>query len=80
MSDTTPNPNQKLAHLYQAMGKNVAILEVDYCKVLRATINYSEFTFKMKTTDNVMDYTHNIGMDRFSTNKFQWKKLNSHVR
>lgn len=41
--------------------------------------NDSEFTFKLYHTDNVMDYTHHKGKDRFTTNKFQWKILNKNI-
>jgi len=41
--------------------------------------NDSKFTFKLYNTDNVMDYTHHVGKDRFTTNKFQWKILNKNI-
>lgn len=41
--------------------------------------NDSKYTFKLYHTDNVMDYTHHKGKDRFTTNKFQWKILNKDI-
>ena len=41
--------------------------------------NDSTFTFKLYNTDNVMDYTHQVGKDRFTTNKFQWDILNKNI-
>lgn len=38
------------------------------------------FTYKLHNTDNIMDYTHQVtGKERFSTNKWQWKILNSGI-
>jgi hypothetical protein len=37
------------------------------------------FTYKIFNTDNIMDYTHQKGKKRFSTNKWQWKVLNPKV-
>lgn len=42
--------------------------------------NSSQFTFKFKKTDNIMDYTHHDGKKRFSTNKFQWRIINPNIR
>lgn len=39
-----------------------------------------KFTYKKHCTDNIMDYTHQVGKERFSTNRWQWKILNSTVR
>ncbi|KFF00460.1 hypothetical protein IX39_07380 [Chryseobacterium formosense] len=49
--------------------------------------NNSPYTFKLYNTDNIMDYTHqtrnpktNKMKSRFSTNKFQWKKINEGIK
>lgn len=42
--------------------------------------NNSPYTFKLYKTDNIMDYTHKIKKDRFSTNKFQWTKINTNLK
>lgn len=41
--------------------------------------NNSKYTFEFRKTDNVMDYTHQIGKKRFSTNIWQWKILNKNI-
>ncbi|WP_347218199.1 hypothetical protein [Chryseobacterium sp.] len=49
--------------------------------------NDSPYTFKIYNTDNIMDYTHQtknpktkVWKSRFSTNKFQWKKINKDIK
>lgn len=49
--------------------------------------NNSKYTFELYKTDNIMDYTHhvtnpltNTKKKRYSTNKFQWKKINPHIK
>ncbi|SDJ93615.1 zinc metalloprotease [Chryseobacterium jejuense] len=49
--------------------------------------NSSPYTFKIYQTDNIMDYTHQTKnpktkawKSRFSTNKFQWKKINKDIK
>lgn len=42
--------------------------------------NDSTYTFKIFKTDNIMDYTHQKRKNRFSTNKFQWKKINPSIK
>jgi hypothetical protein len=38
------------------------------------------FTYKLYNTDNIIDYTHQVaGKEGFSTNKWQWKILNSGI-
>ncbi len=41
--------------------------------------NNSKYTFKFRNTDNVMDYTHQIGKKRFTTNIWQWRILNKNI-
>lgn len=41
--------------------------------------NNGLYTYKLYKTDNIMDYTHKIKKERFSTNKWQWKILNSGI-
>lgn len=41
--------------------------------------NNSKYTFEFRKTDNVMDYTHQIGKKRFTTNIWQWKILNKNI-
>ena len=41
--------------------------------------NDGKYTYKYKNTDNIMDYTHLIGKQRFSTNRWQWKILNPQI-
>ncbi len=73
--------NTKVVAVFQNRDPSTVAHEIMHAMGLYHTFdNDSEFTFKINATDNVMDYTHQIGKDRFSTNKFQWKKLNSHVR
>lgn len=42
--------------------------------------NDSTYTFEIFKTDNIMDYTHQKRKNRFSTNKFQWKKINPSIK
>lgn len=42
--------------------------------------NDSPYTFELYKTDNIMDYTHIKFKNRFSTNKFQWKKINPNLK
>lgn len=42
--------------------------------------NESTYTFEIFKTDNIMDYTHLKRKNRFSTNKFQWKKINPSIK
>ena len=37
--------------------------------------NSGEFTFKEEKTDNIMDYSHNVGIDRISTWQWQWQTI-----
>ena len=41
--------------------------------------NNSKFTFEQNTTDNIMDYSHQVGIDRISTFKWQWQIAKSNV-
>ena len=41
--------------------------------------NDSKYTFELRKTDNVMDYTHQIGKKRFTTNIWQWRILNKNI-
>jgi hypothetical protein len=41
--------------------------------------NDSKYTFEFRKTDNVMDYTHQIGKKRFTTNIWQWRILNKNI-
>jgi Metallo-peptidase family M12B Reprolysin-like len=39
--------------------------------------NDGKYTYEITKTDNIMDYTHWINKNRFSTSRWQWKILNS---
>lgn len=37
--------------------------------------NSGEFTFEKQKTENIMDYSHNVGIDRISTWQWQWTTI-----
>ena len=37
--------------------------------------NANKHTFEEEKTDNIMDYSHNAGINRISTWKFQWDTI-----
>lgn len=41
--------------------------------------NSAQYTFKLYSTDNIMDYTHHTGKDRFTTTNWQWKLLRKNL-
>jgi len=40
----------------------------------------ARFTYKGKSTDNIMDYSHHDGIERVSLFRWQWKLLNANIR
>ncbi|MEA9412106.1 hypothetical protein [Flavobacterium sp. PL02] len=73
--------NSRVAVVYQNRNDSTAPHELMHAMGLYHTFdNDGLFTYKFCKTDNIMDYTHQIGKARFSTNKWQWKILNSSIR
>jgi hypothetical protein len=66
--------------VYQNRNDSTAPHELMHAMGLYHTFdNNGLFTYKFRNTDNIMDYTHQIGKNRFSINRWQWKILNSRV-
>ncbi|GAA4762741.1 hypothetical protein GCM10023230_10120 [Flavobacterium hankyongi] len=66
--------------VYQGGNDSTAPYELMHAMGLYHTFdNDGKFTYKLYNTDNIMDYTHQVREDRFSTNKWQWKILNSNM-
>lgn len=42
--------------------------------------NNAKHTFKLYGTDNIMDYTHHKGKNRFTTTCWQWKVLRKNIK
>jgi|GEM_PF-629182 len=42
--------------------------------------NRSRFTFDKNKTENIMDYSHNVGVDRISTYQWQWDIIHGNVK
>ena len=45
------------------------------CGLYHTFSNTSEYTFEKTKTDNIMDYSHQAGIDRISTLIWQWNKM-----
>ncbi len=72
--------NAKVVVVYQNRNDSTAPHELMHAMGLYHTFdNDGKFTYKLHKTDNIMDYTHQVGKSRFSTNKWQWKILNSNM-
>lgn len=66
--------------VYQNRNDSTAPHELMHAMGLYHTFdNNGLFTYKFRNTDNIMDYTHQIGKNRFSINRWQWKILNPRV-
>lgn len=69
--------NAKVVVVYNNRNDSTAPHELMHAMGLYHTFdNDGLFTYKFQNTDNIMDYTHQVGKDRFSTNTWQWKILN----
>jgi len=69
--------NAKAVVVYKSRSKSTTAHELLHNMGLYHTFdNDALHTYKIKKTDNIMDYTHHINKERFSTNMWQWKILN----
>ena len=73
--------NAKSVVVYSNRNRSTMPHEIMHALGLYHTFdNDGLFTYKLYNTDNIMDYTHKVpGKERFSTNKWQWKILNSGI-
>ena len=72
--------NVRTVVVYQGRNDSTAPHELMHAMGLYHTFdNDGLFTYKFLNTDNIMDYTHQTGKQRFSINKWQWKILNSKI-
>ncbi|MEZ0128534.1 hypothetical protein AB9T88_01455 [Flavobacterium sp. LBUM151] len=72
--------NTKVVVVYQNRNDSTSPHELMHAMGLYHTFdNNGLFTYKIKNTDNIMDYTHQIGKNRFSVNRWQWKILNKEI-
>lgn len=73
--------NAKSVVVYSNRNRSTMPHEIMHALGLYHTFdNDGLFTYKLHNTDNIMDYTHQVlGKERFSTNKWQWKILNSGI-
>lgn len=63
----THNPSTTTHELLHAMG------------LYHSFDNDSKFTFEQLKTDNIMDYSHQVSIDRISTWQWQWQKVWNNV-
>jgi hypothetical protein len=72
--------NTKVVVVYQNRNDSTSPHELMHAMGLYHTFdNDGLFTYKIFNTDNIMDYTHQKGKNRFSVNRWQWKILNPEV-
>ena len=72
--------NAKVVVVYQGRNDSTSPHELMHAMGLYHTFdNDGLYTYKLQNTDNIMDYTHQIGKSRFSVNRWQWKILNPQV-
>ncbi|EKT3967183.1 hypothetical protein NTJ12_002265 [Flavobacterium psychrophilum] len=72
--------NAKAVVVYQNRNDSTTPHELMHAMGLYHTFdNNGLFTYKIRNTDNIMDYTHQIGKKRFSVNRWQWKILNPQI-
>ena len=72
--------NSRVVVVYQGRNDSTSPHELMHAMGLYHTFdNNGLYTYKLQNTDNIMDYTHQIGKSRFSVNRWQWKILNPQV-
>jgi len=68
--------NSKAVVLYNTHNTSTTTHELLHAMgVYHSFSDNGKFTFKKNKTENIMDYSHNVGIDRISTWQWQWENI-----
>ena len=72
--------NTKVVVVFQGRNDSTSPHELLHAMGVHHTFdNNGLYTYKYRNTDNIMDYTHQLGEQRFSTNRWQWNIIRSAI-